>query len=85
MSSRRYRLTPAGLRSLREAVHRVRPWEASTGPRTAQGKERSRMNAWRHGERSLAASEQRREATELMRVIRRLAPPNGPEGGPPME
>lgn len=50
---RRYRLSPDGLAALRESAQRVRPWERSTGPRTAVGKRRSRANALRHGERSV--------------------------------
>jgi hypothetical protein len=30
-------------------ARRKRPWKASTGPKTVQGKERSKMNAWKTG------------------------------------
>ena len=67
---RRYRLTPAGLASLRAANARVRPWERSTGPRTAAGKARARMNALRHGERSAAQRQARAEERLLLRASR---------------
>ena len=42
--------TPEGLQRLREAAQRNRPWEHSTGPRTPEGKARSRGNALWMGE-----------------------------------
>jgi hypothetical protein len=42
------------------------------------------MNAWRHGERSRAATEQRREAAELMRTLRRRAAWAEEDAGPPV-
>ena len=35
-----------------EIIRRTRPWEKSTGPRTAEGKEKTRMNALKTGSRS---------------------------------
>lgn len=35
-----------------EAIKRWKPWEKSTGAKTAEGKENSKMNAWKHGGRS---------------------------------
>ncbi len=32
-----------------EAIKRWKPWEKSTRPKTQEGKERSKMNAYRHG------------------------------------
>lgn len=29
----------------RERIYKTKPWEKSTGPKTAEGKERSKMNA----------------------------------------
>ena len=57
---RRYRLSPEGLQSLRSAVHRVRPWRRSTGPRTRAGRARSAQNALKHGRRSQAAIAEQR-------------------------
>lgn len=67
---RRYRLTPEGLASLRATAARVRPWELSTGPRTAEGKARSRANSWKHGERSAEAVERRARVAGLLRLLR---------------
>jgi hypothetical protein len=44
----------------------------STGPRTPEGKERSRMASWKHGRRSRAYIAARREATQAVRLLRRL-------------
>lgn len=35
-----------------EAIKRWKPWEKSTGAKTAEGKEKSKMNAYKHGGRS---------------------------------
>lgn len=32
-----------------EAIKRWKPWKKSTGPRTKEGKEESKMNAFKHG------------------------------------
>lgn len=37
------------------AIRRWAPWTKSTGPRTAEGKEISKMNAWKHGQYSRQA------------------------------
>jgi hypothetical protein len=48
------------------AIHRWRPWEKSTGPRTQTGKSRVSQNAYRGGARqSLRASV--RELNNLLR------------------
>jgi hypothetical protein len=44
----------------------------STGPRTAEGLERSRKANWRHGLRSALYIGQRREAAASMRFIRQM-------------
>ena len=68
--NRRYRLTPEGLTRLRGSIQRVKPWLYSTGPRTLEGKARSRMNAWKHGERSAEEIARRRELAALLREVR---------------
>lgn len=45
-----------------ELIRSWRPWEKSTGPRTAEGKARSRQNADRGG--------QRQEMRGLLRALR---------------
>ncbi|MCB1550982.1 MAG: hypothetical protein KDJ26_03160 [Alphaproteobacteria bacterium] len=35
-----------------EAIKRWKPWEKSTGAKTKEGKEHSKMNAYKHGARS---------------------------------
>jgi hypothetical protein len=50
-----------------KAIRRWRPWEHSTGPRTAEGKARSSMNAWKGGERQIL----RAFARLLGRVVQR--------------
>ena len=67
---RPYRLTPMGLAALQSAAQRVKPWMRSTGPRTSEGKARSRLNATKHGERSANAMAQRRELAGLLEAIR---------------
>lgn len=60
---RRYRLSAAGLESLRAHAARVQPWTRSTGPTTPAGIDASRRNAmkgqtrsalWRERDRALA-------------------------------
>jgi len=51
------------------AIRRWRPWERSTGPRTAQGKARISRNAYRGGERQF----QRAAARVLMQLSPRIA------------
>jgi hypothetical protein len=43
----------------------------STGPKTKEGKERSRRGNWKHGERSAAVLSMRREANRITREFKR--------------
>src|SRR5665213_1911314 len=70
---RRYRLTTSGLESLRESARRVKPWERSTGPKTLEGKTRSKVNASKHGFRSAKEIDARRESMMLLRIFRHEA------------
>jgi len=66
-------ISPIGRLRLRIAARRNRPWEHSTGPRTAKGKATSSRNATKHGMRSREAVAERREMAEFARFIRELA------------
>lgn len=54
----------------RDAIHRWRPWEKATGPKTQEGKCAVSMNALKHGMRSQAAQDERRA---LRRVLSDLS------------
>ncbi len=45
--------TPERRKKQAEAIQRWKPWEKAKGPRTVQGKKISRMNAYKHGMRSV--------------------------------
>ena len=59
------------------AIHRWQPWKHSTGPRTPEGKAKTRFNGMKHGGRSAAMKqvgellaqlrEREREARRLIR------------------
>jgi hypothetical protein len=46
---RRYHLLPTSRAALVAAIHRHKPWNSNTGPRTFEGKMTSRLNAMKHG------------------------------------
>jgi len=50
----------------RKAIHRWRPWERSTGPKTAAGKATASHNSFKHG---ATTAEARRERRALLRLI----------------
>src|SRR2546430_13247145 len=66
---RRYRLSRMGLNSLRTTALRNKPWLRSTGPRTATGKDRSKLNAAKHGERSAKSRAAWRELNAALRMM----------------
>jgi hypothetical protein len=67
---RRYRLSPKGRASLLKSAARNQPWLQSTGPRTASGKERAKMNAYQHGARSEEAAARRKTIRLLLEFLR---------------
>lgn len=69
-SPKRSPLTPDRLASLRKSIQRVKPWESATGPKTAAGKARSRMNAVKHGLRSAEVIAARKELASVLREFR---------------
>ena len=78
-------LTPAGRERLRRAAARNRPWRFSTGPRTPEGKARSRANALGAGGRAstlepyacLNALRPRKGLDELMALLQRASEATG--------
>lgn len=61
--------TPEGLKRRQEATERTRPWERSTGPKSAEGKARSSQNAIKHGYWCKQAIQARRAAKGLLRSL----------------
>lgn len=49
-STRRNGWTPERRARQAEAIRRWKPWAKSTGPRTAEGKARAKMNGYRGGQ-----------------------------------
>lgn len=64
--------TPDGIERLREAAKRNKPWSKATGPRTKQGKNRSKMNALKHGGYSAPVKAARKRMAEQMKLIRQI-------------
>ncbi len=70
--AKRGRLTEAGRQRLREAAYRHRPWEHATGPKTAEGMRRARMNALRSGRYTAEQRVWRRDAMRFITLSRLL-------------
>lgn len=69
--------TPERRQRQSEAIRTWRPWERSTGPNTAEGKDRVARNAWRGGHRqklrdlARMVNEEIRSARDLVETSRR--------------
>jgi hypothetical protein len=61
-------ITAAERERRRQRILEIRPWEKSTGAKTAEGKQKSRMNAFKHGCRSRHRATARR-ANELKKRV----------------
>ena len=61
--------TAEGLRTLSEAARRNRPWEHSTGPRTAAGKKKAADNGRKRQKGPRSVREVRREMAELNALV----------------
>ena len=55
-----------------ELIQKWRPWEHSTGPRTAVGKAKVARNAIKHGLRSTAWIEKEKTLTQLLKELKSL-------------
>ncbi len=51
------------------AIHRWKPWAASTGPKSQEGKATVSRNAWKHGQRSAAFIAEMRKVRELLKAL----------------
>lgn len=65
-------VTPAGRARLRAAAMRDRPWQHSTGPRTAAGKAKARRNSHRGYGFDAATAALRRSANAELAAVRAL-------------
>ncbi|MBS0187877.1 MAG: hypothetical protein JSS51_07395 [Planctomycetes bacterium] len=66
---RRYRLSAAGLDSLRAHAFRVKPWTHSTGPKTMEGIDACRRNANKGCGRSMLWKARDRAAAAMLRAM----------------
>ena len=69
--------TPERRQRQAEAIRTWRPWERSTGPRSAEGKQRSSRNAYKGGvlQQLRALNIEMRHALAEMREFNRMARP----------
>lgn len=63
---------PSRRRAQAAHIRRTKPWLKTTGPRTAAGKARSRMNAYKHGFRTRAFADIRKILRWQRNLVRRL-------------
>ena len=62
--------TPERQKKQSELIQKWKPWKKSTGPRTAQGRKTSSMNALKHGMRSAENREVEKLIAQLARFER---------------
>ncbi len=55
-----------------ELIRSWRPWEKSTGPKTAEGKQVASQNGRKHGQDAADWLELRRQLNQLLREERRM-------------
>jgi len=65
-------ISPEGLQKLRETALRNKPWERSTGPRSAAGKARSAANGKTRQKGPKSVREARAEVAEVMELVRTM-------------
>lgn len=65
-------LSPAGRQRLRDAALRDRPWEFSTGPRTAAGKAAVANNGQKTQKGTTSVRQQRAAMAQAMAIVSRL-------------
>jgi len=53
-------------------IRKIKPWKKSTGPRTFDGKEKSKMNAYQDGSYTLEGKNERKHVRTLMQMARSL-------------
>jgi len=63
------RWTPEARKKQSEAIKGWRPWDSSTGPRTAEGKVIASQNPFKHGARSRQYVEERRALNNVLKNL----------------
>ncbi len=66
-------LTPEGRQRLREAAHRNRPWEHTTGPRTPEGKAKVALNGKKRQTGAVSRRELRNELCDIHVLLAGMA------------
>ena len=66
-------MTEAGRQKLREAAFRNKPWRYSTGPRTAEGKAKSALNAKKRQTEEISVRERKRAVRDAASLLERMA------------
>ena len=64
--------TPERKKRQAEMIKRWKPWEKSKGPKTLEGKSISKMNAYKHGDRSAEMINARKCQNTYWKELQRL-------------